>query len=107
MAAIITSLQYPALADETNAAKRNVEDEQRVYSNANAIPHHSRAAHDAHTRCQRPSHQYQVDGYPYDHGDADRAENRSNDEWEERVADDGDRLEESATKISSKSYKMQ
>ena len=86
------------LADETETAQRNVEDEQRVYCNADAIPDYSRAAHDAHTCCQRPSYEDKVYGHPYYDGYANGTEERGDDEWEERVADDGHGLEEGTEK---------
>ena len=99
-AATITRSVRPALADQTNAAKRNVEDEQRVYCNPNTTLDHARAAHDAHACCQRPGDQYQVDGYLHNDANADRAEDRGDDEREERVADDGDGLEEGTRDVS-------
>jgi hypothetical protein len=94
--AAATFTQQTTLADEAETAQRHVEDKQGVYCDANAVPDHPRPAHDAHTRCQRPRDEDEVDGHPDDDGNANGAEERGDDEREERVADDGDGLKEGA-----------
>lgn len=87
------------LTDEADAAQRNIENKQRVYCDANTVPDHSRAAHDADSCCQRPCNENEIDGYPDNHGYADCAQERGDDEREERVADDRDGLEEGTVRV--------
>jgi hypothetical protein len=89
-----------ALADETETAQRNVEDKQRVYCDANAIPDHARPSHDADACCQRPGYQHEVHRHSDNDGDADGAEGRGDDKREQRVADDRDGLEEGTVAVS-------
>jgi hypothetical protein len=101
--ATITRLASQALADETDAAQRDVEHKQRVDRNADAVPHNARAAHDTDPRCQGPCDQDEIDWYADQHRhNAGCTECRSDDEGKEGVAYDGDGLEEgSVVAVSS------
>ena len=84
------------LSDEAKTAQRNVKYKQGVYCDANAVSYDSRSAHDADTRCQRPCNKHNIDRYADNDRNPEGAEHRGDDEREERVADNGDGLEEGA-----------
>ena len=86
------------LRDEAKAVQANVEDEERVHGQRDPVLHHAAATQDADTCRERPETQHAVDGYPHDDGDAQSAQQGGDDEREERVADDADRLEEGAVR---------
>jgi hypothetical protein len=74
--------EMPALADEANASKRDIEDEQGVYCDSDTVSDHSRPAHDADSCSQRPGHEHKVDGDPGNGVQADGAQYRGDDQRE-------------------------
>lgn len=84
------------LANEAETTDRDVEHKQRVDRDAHPVPDNSRAAQDTYTSCQRPRDQHQINGYPSNGRKTQCAEKGRNDEREQGVANNADRLEEGA-----------
>lgn len=80
--------------DKAETPNRHIKDQQRVYSQADAVAHHAGAAQDADASSQRPCDKDNVDRNPRDSWQPERAQQGGNDQRKERVADDADRLEE-------------
>jgi hypothetical protein len=87
------------LTNETEASNRDIEHEERVHSNTHPVPNNPRAAQDADTCSQRPCHENEVNWYSGNCGKTECAEKCGDNEWEERVTDDADRLEEGAVEV--------
>lgn len=86
------------LTNKAETSNRNVEHKEWVHGNAYSVPNNTWATQDTHSCRQRPSHEDEINGYSGDSRQSKRAEQGSDDEWEECVTDNADRLEERATK---------
>lgn len=93
-------------ADEAEAAEPEVEDEQGVHGQGDPVLHDAAPAQDTNAGCQRPGDEDEVDGDPGDLGDAQRGQERRDDEREERVPDDADALREGAVEVGVTSAEL-
>lgn len=89
------------LTNKTKATKANIEHQQWVYSETDAVLDDARPTQDADPRCQRPSNKKDVDWYAGDRWKAECTEESGNDQGEKRVSDEADGLHEGSRKAWS------
>ena len=79
--------------NETETPDSNIEDQQRIHGNTDSVPNDTRATQDADAGSQRPSDEHEIDGDASNNWEVHCAEKSGDDEWEQSVSDDANRLE--------------
>lgn len=82
----------PASAYEAQAPEAEVEDKERVDSEADAVAYDARASEDADSGGERPEDKEEIDRYAHDGRHVNGRQQRCDDEREERVSNDTDAL---------------
>lgn len=89
-------LPFALLTDKAETPDGNIEHKQWVDCNPDSVPEHARSPQNAYTGRQRPRDQNKINRYPGDGREAQSAEEGSDHEGEEGVADDAHGLEKGA-----------